>query len=140
MSFAKFHLSPSTIDRLYDAVAWTSRNKFSFASLRNTWSLFDGRMQSYVFIGIHSFTVIGDYVFLYEEEIQQCCFHIESDSDDLFKAFQLMCHHSSASTEEVIDLYEGFTVTSRVSTGRTLFGAGLDVASKYRLKTSLALA
>lgn len=140
MSFAKINLSSSTIDDLWETVHWAALKGSTFSELRVTVPMLHGDMNSHVFMGVHSFTVIGDYVFFYEGEALQHCLHIDDDSDQLFKAFQLMCHHNSASTEEIIDLYEGFTVTSRVPTGRALLGAGLDVATKLELKAGLALA
>lgn len=112
MSFTDVYLDHSAVREIRNTVMTIRAIGGNFDAMRQVKpSLFDLAC-TYVHLGAHSYTIIGDYIFLYEDGVPQHCFHTTNDSSELFKAFKLMCDHSSVHTEETIDLYEGLTVTS----------------------------
>lgn len=133
MSFASFHLDHAAAKRLSNKIITLKGLGGDFDAMQQLSPLFGASMQTYVHIGLHSFTVIGEYVFLYESGALQHSFHMTEDSDELFKAFRLMCDHSSVEMEECIDLYEGYFTTRCVPAHRTVPGAWLDMAAEQRL-------
>lgn len=133
MSFKRIFLTRPAIERLkYSLDGWAQIHA-PFLSIRMESELFDEKSTAYVVIGIHSFVTIGDYIFLYEDDIPQACYHMISDSADIYKSFRLMLDHESANSEERIDLYEGYHTTRRVSTHCALLGAGVVMAAEQRL-------
>lgn len=140
MSFTNVLLDQQQVLKLRDSLLTVQAIGGDFDAVRRIDPQLFGGERMHVHIGVHSYTIIGEYIFLYEEGVPQHCFHIMDDSSELFKAFKLMCDHASAYSEEAIDLYEGFTVTSCVSTGRAFPSAGLDVVTELGLKAGFTLA